>query len=75
MKGSKRWLVAAVCLTAACILEGVGAARYLSRLPDDWIGIGLYIAASVLFGIAAFGFYTKWIREKHKEEQEPSGPE
>lgn len=72
MKRSSSWLFAAVCFTIAAILEGIGAARYISRLPDDGVGIGLYVAASVLFAIAAFGFYVKWAQERRKAKQEKS---
>jgi len=70
MKKSSSWLFAAVCATIAFILEAIGAARYVTRLPDDWVGIGLYVSASVLFAIAAFGFYIKWAQERRKEKQE-----
>jgi uncharacterized membrane protein SpoIIM required for sporulation len=69
VKRSSSWLLVAVLLTIAAILEGIGSARYVSRLPDDWVGIGLYVAASALFAIAAFGFYIKWAQERHKENQ------
>ena len=70
---SSGWLFGAVCLSIAFIFEALGAARYISRLPDDWVGIGLYVSASVLFAVAAFGFYIKWTRERGKEKQEGSG--
>jgi hypothetical protein len=61
-----------VFAATAFILEAVGTARYIPRLPDDWVGIGLYITTSLLFAIATFGFYVKWIQERRKEKQERS---
>jgi uncharacterized membrane protein len=72
MQKSSGWLFAAVFAAIAFILEAVGAARYVSRLPDDWVGVGLHITASLLFAIAALGFYFKWTQERRKEKQERS---
>lgn len=63
--------MAAAFSTSACILMVVGAARYVDRLPRDWVGIGLYIAAAVGFAAAAFGFYVNSRREKAGEGQQP----
>ena len=70
MQKSSGWLFAMVFAAIAFILEAVGAARYVPRLPHDWVGIGLYISASLLFAIATFGFYIKWTQERRKEKQE-----
>ena len=69
MQKSSGWLFATVFAATAFILEAVGAARYVSRLPDDWVGVGLYTTASLLFAIATFGFYIKWMQERRKEKQ------
>ncbi|HEY88084.1 MAG TPA: hypothetical protein G4O06_08755 [Dehalococcoidia bacterium] len=52
------------------ILQVVGLARYISRLPDDWVGIGLYIATIIGFLLAGMGFTIQWRQEKCKEEPE-----
>ena len=70
MQKSSGWLLATVYSSIAFILEVVGAARYVSRLPGDWVSVGLYISASLLFAIATFGFYIKWTQERRKEKQE-----
>ena len=69
MQKSSGWLFATVFSSIAFILEAVGAVRYVPRLPDDWVGVGLYITASLLFAIATFGFYLKWTQERRKEKQ------
>ena len=51
----KSWLIVAVCLSVACVLQVIGLARYVGRLPDDWVGIGLYSATFVGFAFAAGG--------------------
>ena len=70
IKKSSGWLIGAVYLSIAFVFEALGAARYISRLPEDWVGVGLYVSASVLLAVAAFGFYIKWTRERGKENQE-----
>jgi len=57
----------AVTLTIASLLQGIGAARYIARLPDDLVGIGLFLATFLLIVFAAIGFYTQWAKEKVKE--------
>jgi hypothetical protein len=75
IKRSSGWLFAAVCSGIALVLEAVSAARHVSRLPGDGVGAGLEITASVLFAIAAFGFYIKWRQERRKEKQVKSEEE
>lgn len=58
----KGFLVAAVLASIGCLVQVVGVVRYIGRLPDDWIGIGLYVAATVAFAIAAIGFLVQWRR-------------
>ena len=59
-----RLLVLAAVAALACILQVVGLVLYLNRLPDDWVGIGLYITTIVAFALVAAGFYTQWRRQK-----------
>jgi hypothetical protein len=58
------WLIGTICAAVACILQAVGLARYVGRLPHDWVGIGLYSITLVAFAVAAFGFYVQWKRER-----------
>jgi len=58
-KGS---LIAAILASIACLLQVVGVVRYVGRLPDDWTGIGLYIASIVAFAVITLGFLVQWRR-------------
>ena len=60
----KMWLMAAICSLIACLLQIIGLVRYLNRLPEDRVGIGLYIVTIVAFAIGAVGFYIRWQGEK-----------
>ncbi|MFN2134122.1 MAG: hypothetical protein ACK2VD_26615 [Anaerolineae bacterium] len=51
--------IAAAISAAACIFQIIGLVRYVGRLPDDWIGIGLYAVTIVAFAVGAIGFYTR----------------
>ncbi len=70
MKKSTGFFIGAACLMVVSILQVVGLARYISRLPDDWVGIGLYIATIIGFLLAGMGFTIQWRQEKCKEEPE-----
>ena len=63
----KGLLIATVCSAIACLLQIILLLRYLDRLPDDWVGIGLYAAAIVAFAIGAIGFYIQWRKQKQEE--------
>lgn len=58
------FLLGAVILGLAALLQTIGLVRYLGRLPDDWIGIGLYIAVIAGCATAAAGFYLEWRRQR-----------
>ena len=65
MATKNRLLVLAAAAALACILQVVGLVLYLNRLPDDWVGIGLYITTIVAFALVAAGFYIQWRRQKN----------
>ena len=69
MKGTKPsgMLIAAVCSVIACLFQLIGLVRYLGRLPDDRVGIALYIVSIVAFALGAFGFYIQWRKSKQAE--------
>ena len=68
MKKSRRLWIPAALFIVGFILQAIGTARYVSRLPSDWVGIGLYIVTTILFGIAAIGFHAGWMKERRKED-------
>jgi len=61
---SQGWLIGTICSAIAFVLQAIGLARYISRLPEDWVGIGLYSITLVAFAVAAFGFYLQWKCER-----------
>ena len=64
---SKSMLIGAVANAVACLLQIVGLVRYVGRLPDDRVGIGLYVVTAIAFALGAFGFYTRWKKAKRAE--------
>jgi hypothetical protein len=68
VKNPRGYLFAALCSGFAFLLQGIGTVRYVSRLPDDWVGIGLYLTTAVLFAVIAVGFYGKYMSERQAEE-------
>lgn len=54
------WIAMLVALGA--VLQGFGAWRYASRMPGDYVGIGIYLSVFVLFIILAFVHYKKWVK-------------
>jgi hypothetical protein len=54
-KGSRTLRTAAACSAVACLLQIVGLDRYLRRLPDHSVGIGLYAVALIAFALRAIG--------------------
>ncbi len=63
-KDRKYMLGMAVAATIACILQLNGTIRYVRRLPDDTIGIVIYIVTCVLFAVLATANYIRWERER-----------
>ena len=57
-------LTVAISAIVACILQIIGLIRYLIRLPEDWVGIVLYIATIIAFALIAVGFYIQWRQQK-----------
>ena len=49
---SRGVIAAALLMWVAAVFQVVSLARYMSRLPDDALGIWLHIAAIVLFAVA-----------------------
>ena len=60
-------LAFAVCLTIAFVLQLIGTVRYIGRLPNDRLGITLYIVTAVLFAVLAVVHYVRWAAGKAGE--------
>jgi len=61
---AKGYLAFAICATVACILGIIGTMRYIGRLPDDTLGVVLYIAASMLYAVLATICYIRWVHNR-----------
>jgi len=68
MKGPRAWRTGAILFTVCVVLQSIGALRYVSRLPHDRVGIGPYLLSTVLFAVAAIGFYLRWRTQTRQEE-------
>jgi len=64
---SKGLLIAGFSALTACVLQIMGLIRYLGRLPEDWVGISLYIATIVAFLTVALGFFIQWRKRTKKD--------
>jgi len=51
--------LAAILMFAVAILQFIGFLRYLQRLPNDVLGIALYIIVLIALLILSYIFYTK----------------
>lgn len=49
------WLAAGAVL--AGLFQVIGLIRYVGRLPEDWVGISLYVVSIAAFALLALGFY------------------
>jgi hypothetical protein len=59
MKDSQFFLNATVFMVIITLLQVFGLVRYMDRLPQDWVGIGIYILTIVSFVIVALVFYSR----------------
>jgi ABC-type transport system involved in cytochrome bd biosynthesis fused ATPase/permease subunit len=53
----------------ACVLQVTGLVRYLRRLPDDRLGISLYIITIVAFALVSVEHFARWRKEKRMERE------
>ena len=70
MKRSTTFIIMTLALPIAIILQVIGLTRYAGRLPDDWVGIGLYSATLGGFALAAVGFLIQWRKQRRVEKGE-----
>ena len=64
MEKARGWFFGGMLLVLCAALNAVGAFRYVTRLPEDIIGIVLFTVTSVCFAIAGVGFLITWQKEK-----------
>ncbi|MEA1958359.1 MAG: hypothetical protein U9N44_01615 [Chloroflexota bacterium] len=64
MKTSTQYLIGMGIFTLATVLQGVGVVRYIQRMPDDSVGITLFVVATVAFALGAAGFYFRWVKAR-----------
>lgn len=65
-KDSRRFRLVGWSAVMAATLQTVGLIRYIIRLPDDWIGITLYIVTLIAFIVVSIGSFI----QAHKKEKE-----
>jgi len=56
-KDSRRFRLMGWSGSIAATLQTVGLIRYISRLPDDWIGITLYTITLIAFIAVSIGSF------------------
>lgn len=59
-KRDKNLLIMSIAAKVACLLQVIGLIRYIDRLPEDYVGIGLFSFTAVAFAIVAIGFFIQW---------------
>lgn len=58
--GARAALVMALASTAACVLQVIGLARYVERMPRDTFGTVLFTVAACAFGVGAIANFIRW---------------
>ena len=53
-----------ICAALACLLQIYALCRYVKRLPDDWVGIGLHIITIYAFAAISAGFFFQYKKQK-----------
>jgi len=53
-----------LCAALACLLQIYALCRYIKRLPDDWVGIALYIVTIYAFAAISVGFIFQSRKQK-----------
>ncbi|MFC1957532.1 hypothetical protein ACFLX0_01785 [Chloroflexota bacterium] len=66
-KSVKNPLIMSVAAAVACILQVIGLVRYIGRLPEDCIGIGLFSFTAIAFAIVSIGFLIQWRKQTNKD--------
>ncbi|MBN2411144.1 hypothetical protein JXQ31_05575 [candidate division KSB1 bacterium] len=56
--------IIACCAALACLLQIYALCRYINHLPDDRLGIGLYIITIYAFAALSIGFFVRAKKQK-----------
>jgi ABC-type transport system involved in cytochrome bd biosynthesis fused ATPase/permease subunit len=64
---SRITLLVGILSAVACILQVTGLMRYLVRLPDDRVGIALYMVTIVAFALVSIEHFARWRKERKQE--------
>lgn len=68
-RSSRTTFLVGVLSGVACILQITGLIRYVGRLPDDRLGIALYIITIVAFALVSVEHFSRWRKEKRMERE------
>jgi hypothetical protein len=64
---SRTTFLVGVLSAVACALQVTGLIRYLGRLPEDRLGITLYIITIIAFGLVSIEHFVRWRKEREME--------
>lgn len=64
---SRITLLVGILSSVACILQITGLMRHLIRLPDDRVGIALYMVTIVAFALVSIEHFARWRKERKQE--------
>ena len=67
MKKTTVWKFGTLLLIICFFIQLIVTVRYYFRMPEDFVGIIIFTTAFIFFGIAAFGFFINWKKEKKYE--------
>jgi uncharacterized membrane protein YhhN len=68
-RSSRTTFLVGVLSAVACLLQITGLIRYLDRLPDDRLGISLYIITIVAFALVSIEHLARWHKERRMERE------
>lgn len=66
---SRTTFLVGVLSGVACVLQITGLIRYLGRLPEDRLGITLYVITIVAFALVSIEHFARWRKERDMEKK------
>ena len=61
---SRATFLVGVLSGVACLLQITGLMRYLGRLPEDRLGITLYVITIIAFALISIEHFARWRKER-----------